>query len=256
MAREIINKKGQVAIWIIVAIAIVIILSLLFFLRGKPKISESYDHGNPPAFIESCVRNAILDAENIIISQGGFLEPKNFFNWNNVSIEYVCKNSGYFESCIQQHPFLLNEMEKEITEYVKPKIELCFQQLKTETERRNNEFDFNGFEFKVNFIPDRIRAEVNADIKIRNKEGAKEYNNFDVEILSPIYQFGRTALNIANDEARYCYFEYVGYMVVNPEIKIEKNTLGDSTKIYSITDIKSGETFRTGIRGCAIPAGY
>lgn len=253
---KIMDKKGQVAIWIIVAIAIVVIISLLFFLRGKPKISEGYDYGNPQAFIESCTRNAILDAEKILIAQGGFIEPRNFVSWNNISIEYICKNSGFFEPCIQQHPFILNEMEKEIVDYVKPQIELCFQQLKTETERRNNEFDFKGFEFKIGFVPDRIRAEINADIKIRNKEGVKEYNRFDIEIISPIYQLGRTALSIANDEAKYCYFEYVGYMVANPELKVEKNTLGDSTKIYSITDIKSDETFRTGIRGCAIPAGY
>ncbi|MDO8563517.1 MAG: hypothetical protein Q7R87_00750 [Nanoarchaeota archaeon] len=251
-----INKKGQVAIWIILAMAIVLILSLLFFFKAKPKISESYDYGNPPAFIESCTKNAILDAEKIIIAQGGFLEPKNFVSYNNVSIEYLCKNAGYFEPCIQQHPYLLIEMEKEIINYSRPIIDECFKQLITELERRNNKVEFKGFDFKLNFVPGRIRSEIITDIKIRNEQESKEYNNFKIDLISPVYQLGRMVLHIANDEAKYCYFEYVGYMVSNPDLKIEKTTLGDSTKIYSVTDIKSGEKIRTAIRGCAIPAGY
>ena len=255
--RKINSKRGQVAIWIILALAIVLIISLIFFVsRGKPVISQSVDYGNPEAFIDSCAKNAILDAEKIIVPQGGIVEPKNFVVYNNISIVYMCKNSGYFEPCIQQHPSLLNDMENEIINYAKPKIDNCFQQLKSELEKRNNEVTFNGFDFKVKLIPGRIRSEITTDMKVKNEQEVKEYKDFKNDLVSSIYELGRIAINIANDEAKYCYFEYVGYMALNPEFLIEKTTLGDSTKIYSIKDIKSGEKMNSAIRGCAIPAGF
>jgi hypothetical protein len=253
---KVMNKRGQVAIWIIVAIAIFITLSLLFFLKGKPKISESYDYGNPQAFIELCARNAILDAEKIIVSQGGFIEPRNFVSYNNVSIEYLCKNSGYFEPCIQQHPFLIEDIEKEIENYSKPIIKNCFQQLSDELKRNNKEVNFNGFQFDFYLLPNRIRSEIVTNLRISDGNGANTYENFKVELISPLYSLGRMALNIANDEAKYCYFEYVGYMALNKDLEISKKTLEDSSKIYSVKDVKSGQILNTAIRGCAIPAGY
>lgn len=251
------NRKGQVAIWIILALAIVLIISLIFFVsKGKPNIAQGVDYGNPEAFIDSCAKNAILDAEKIIVVQGGIVEPKNFVVYNNISIIYMCKNSGYFEPCIQQHPFLLSDMENEIINYAKPKIENCFQQLKSELEKRNNQVEYTSFVLSVNLIPDRIRSEISTYIKVKNEQEEKEYKDFKIDLVSPAYQLGRIAINIANDEAKYCYFEYVGYMALNPEFSIEKTTLGDSTKIYSIKDIKSGEKMNTAIRGCAIPAGF
>ncbi|HLC52957.1 MAG TPA: hypothetical protein VJK03_00280, partial [Candidatus Nanoarchaeia archaeon] len=63
------------------------------------------------------------------------------------------------------------------------------------------------------------------------------------------------AIEISSQEAKYCYFEYVGYMILHPEFDIQKTALSDSTKIYTIKDIRTEEVMRIATRSCAIPPG-
>ena len=56
-------------------------------------------------------------------------------------------------------------------------------------------------------------------------------------------------------EAQYCSFDYLGYMKVYPEIKIDKFTTQDGSIIYTMTHRDSEEFFRFAIRGCVFPPG-
>ena len=62
-------------------------------------------------------------------------------------------------------------------------------------------------------------------------------------------------MEISNQEAKYCYFEYVGYMLLYPKMDIEKFAMSDSTKIYTLKDKKSDKEMNIAIRSCAIPPG-
>lgn len=249
------NKRGQVAMWVIIAVVFVALISLLFVFRQKPSIIEPLDYTNPNAFIETCTRKAVLDTESEMLKHGGFVNPTNTASYNNISVAYLCKHEGSFEPCIQQHPLYFNDLENELYNYTEQTINSCFIQLKEELEKRKNEVELREVEIKHIIMPQKIRTEIYAPLMISNKGGTNNYEKFTVEIESPLYEFASAALAIMRGESSTCYFEYVGYMVANKDIEIRKTTLGDSTRIYFISDLISGKTMPLAIRGCAIPPG-
>lgn len=229
-------------------------ISLLFFLKKDPK-SKNTDEFNPGVFINSCVEEAVKDAIGKMLPQGGFMEPKNYKLYNNTKIEYICENKGYFNSCINQHPLFLDEIKREILEYVKPKLDACFSTMKKELEEKNYQVETDIGTLKANLENGKILLYLNKNMTIKKNEESRKFEEFEFEITTNIYDLANVAIDTAGQEAKYCYFEYVGYMLLHPEFNIRKTTLSESTKIYSIKSKKSQEEINIAIRGCAIPPG-
>ncbi|MBS3071690.1 hypothetical protein J4408_01730 [Candidatus Pacearchaeota archaeon] len=254
MIRKI-NKKGQVMIYVIIAIVLAGSLLLFFFLDREPRTTIDERESNPQSYIEKCVRKHVDDAVNIILPQGGFLEPTNFRLYNNIKVDYLCQNKGNYASCINQHPMLLNEIENDLIPYLNPKIEQCFSELRTELEKRNADIELTNQEIDLDFAFNRVYLKVNRKMTIRERGNTQIIDGFDVQIISPLYDLVNVAVEIANQEAKYCYFEYVGYQVLYPNFDIRKFAFSEGTKIYTIKDKYSDKEMNIAIRSCAIPPG-
>ncbi len=249
------NKRGQVGIYIIIAIAIVaIIVVVLLFVRKDVDVTPTFE-GNPQAFIDKCVREAVLEAVDIMLPQGGFIAPENVKLYQNMNISYLCENIGNYHSCINQHPMLLNEMKVEIDEYITPKVENCFETLQDELEDKGDRVEMTDMQLEVAFAPRRIYVDIDRILTIDRGEDTTQFKEFNSEISSPTYDLANIAIEIATNEAKYCYFEYVGYMILYPKYSIEKYAMSDSTKIYTIKDKATQLKMNIAIRSCAIPPG-
>ncbi len=253
---EKIKSKGQVTIWVIVAIFLVAGIILLFLIRIRP-ISPigSNDNLNPSAFISTCVKEYTEEALDKMLPQGGFLEPENYALYNNKKVEYLCMRDGYYKSCINQHPLLISEMKNELEFYLDLKMRGCFDKLREEYEKRNYKVDLGQMNIRVEFVPRKVFVEIERETRLSNNENILQFNDFNIEILYPVHDLSNLAIEIANQEAKYCYFEYVGYMILYPQIDIRKTSMSDSTKIYIIMDKRSEKTMNIAIRSCAIPPG-
>jgi len=241
-------------IWVIVAIAIVVTIVILFFFKIKPSFLPQ-QISSPEAFIQKCAGYNVLEAVDKMMPQGGFVNPENYKVYQNTKIEYLCQNLGNYLSCINQHPALLNEEKEEIKNYISPKIEKCFNDLRDELGKKGENIVYGKMNLDVFLAPRRIIVEIERETTISKSGEINRFNNYKTEIESPLYELANVANEIASNEAKYCYFEYVGYMILYPEFDIRKFTMSDSTKIYTIEDKESGKKFNTAIRGCAIPAG-
>jgi len=149
----------------------------------------------------------------------------------------------------------LNEMKTEIANYGMPMIEQCFSNLKNEMEKRNYDVELGMMDIDVSFGPDRVFLDLIRKIKLTKNDEVQSFDNLKIEIISPLYNLGLVAIEIASQEAKYCYFEYVGYMILYPRFSIDKFAMSDSTKIYSIKDKKTEKELNIAIRSCAIPPG-
>lgn len=251
-------KKGQMMIWVILAISIVVIIMLFFFLRGRiirPGLEERIEL-DPSTFIDNCVKESVEEAIDIILPQGGFIAPKHTKMYNNINVSYLCYNAGNYLPCINEHPMFLNEIKDEIEDYISPKINRCFEDYKTEIEKRNADVKLGIMKLEVKLAPNRAFVDIEKDVSIRFKDQNYNYNEFNIGIISPVYNLARLAVEIASQEAKYCYFEYVGYMILYPKFKINRNSFSDSTEIYTLKDKKSGKEMNIAIRSCAIPPGF
>ncbi len=252
-----IKKRGQMTIWIIVAIVIVAIIILFLLFRGE--VIPTDDAGireDPRDFIDDCVRSNVNDAVDKMLPQGGFISPKHTKLYNNINVAYLCHNRGNYYPCVNEHPMLLNEIIDEIKKDIEPKVEQCFIDYKIEMGKQNVDVEMEQMKLDVELAPERINVEIKRKVTITKKEESYSLNDFNIEIINPAYDLARVAMEIVNQEAEYCYFEFVGYMILYPKFKIGVYTMSDSTKIYSIEDKKSKKKMNIAIRSCAIPPGF
>ena len=249
------NKKGQITIFIILALILIVGIIFIFLLRQTPK-AEIVSEENPQAFIESCTRDAVEEALNIIMTHSGSLEPKGTVMYQGENISYLCYTNIYYRSCINQQPLLIEHIEDEIYKYIKPRISNCFQVLKTTLEPRYEVEMGEYWDLTTKLTPNGVEVNINREFKMQRGNNVRSFSLFKTNIIHPIYRLAEIAMEIVNAEARYCNFDTLGFMIIYPRYNINKFRTHDSTTIYSVKEIASNEEFKFAVRSCAIPSGF
>tara|TARA_Y100000310_G_scaffold66661_1_gene62000 strand:+ start:409 stop:1170 length:762 start_codon:yes stop_codon:yes gene_type:complete len=248
------NKKGQIAIFVILALILVTLISLIFVVKKGPDV-KIIDEQNPQAFIEGCTREAVEDALNLIMKQGGDIEPRGMIRFDGENITYLCYNENYYSSCTNQRPMLLKHIKNEITEYVRPRVSNCFESLKKELEPRYVvEMDTN-WELTTILATQEVKIEINREFKMKRGDEIRNFELFKINIISPVYELAKTAIEITNQESEYCYFNINGFNMNYPKWEVRKEMMDDS-KIYKIKERASNQKFNFAIRGCVMPPGF
>jgi hypothetical protein len=217
-------------------------------------VRQGFD--DPQGFIDNCIRGELRDAIDVMLPRGGFISPKDHVIYNDFQVVYLCKNINYYEPCITQHPIYITEIEQELETNIKDKIEQCFVLFESELEKRNYEYGGGEVEIGVTLRPGAVETTIYRDFSFSKQGVTRTFKEFVVAINSPLYDLAHVANEIASQEAKFCYFEYVGFNLLYPDISIRKDALGDSTKVYTLTHKKTGAEMNIAIRGCVIPAGF
>ena len=250
------RNKAQVSLWIIVAVVLVAAVVLFFLFRGKiepPSFIEKLPE--PQSYIEKCARENTEKAIEIILPQGGYLQPENYKLYKNIKVGYLCYNKNYYSSCINQEPLYVKHLEEEIKSYITGRIKDCFHNLEQEYRKKNYQVSSGDLSLDVRLNPKQVNIEINKKFEISKNEETKRYEKFKVLVASPIYDLAVIAQEIVNQEAKFCYFEYLGFQLLYPAYSIEKIDLGGETKIYSVKEKISGKQLNFAVRSCAMPAG-
>lgn len=249
------NKKGQIAIFFIVALVIVAIVALFFFIQRKGIIEQPQEF-NPKSYISLCAEKVVESTVDKMIPTGGFIEPPNYKLYKDIKVPYLCENRNFYLPCINQHPVILEEYKKQIVNYTKPGIERCFVDLKDEIESRRGSVTYSPLNMEVDLGDNVIHVKLNKKMTLTQNDNTITIDNFDVDIMNPLYDMALVAMDITAGEAKNCNFEYTEYMILHKRWNIQKFAMSDSTKIYTIKDTESGKDMYIAVRSCAIPAGF
>lgn len=248
-----INKGGQVTIFIILAMIIIVILAILFLLRTPIK-TQVIDEDNPQAYIESCTREAVEEALDILSPQGGDIKPKGSVLYNGISITHLCYTEDFYRTCINQRPLLPEHIENEITNYITPIVKGCFQNMENYLERRY-EVEVGEMNLTTRIYPDNLVVEIEKKIKLTREDKIRKYENFRMNMITPIYNFAKIATEITNQEAQFCHFEELGFMILYPRWDVQSTITGDSHTIYLIKERTTNQKFQFATKSCVLPAG-
>lgn len=253
-------RRSQVTIFIIVAIILIaaVVGFFLIFYKIKPQIFKP-SITEPQSYIDKCAKDAASEAIEIMMPQGGYIEPRNYRLYKNDKIAYLCYTNLFYKTCVMQEPVYIKHLEDEITEYIAPKIESCFQYLKEELEKQDYKIDMGDMKTATELATKIVRINIERVFVMSKNEETRKFDLFKTAFNSPLYNLAITAIEIANQEAKYCNFEYLGYMVFYPEFNIDKKSVGqgqEASKIYIIQDRYTGKKLNIAIRSCAIPAGF
>lgn len=247
-----IKKKAQVAIFVIVAVAIVAVFLIIFLY---PRIQVLVTEFTPNNYLKSCIEPSVKEGVEILAKQGGYLEPEGFIEYNGEKVKYLCYSSEFQKLCMVQQPALVGHFSKELEKYLEPKTRECIENLKQEYQRRGFEVSAGKSEASVMLIPKKISVEFLTPISVA-KESTQTFEKFDVDIESEMYNLLSIATSIIDFESTYGDSETTLYMQYYPDLKIEKNQLSDGSVIYTVSNVVTKESFTFASRSLAWPPGY
>jgi hypothetical protein len=250
------NKKGQVTIFIIIAIVIVGIVVLVYMLIPKAETGTGFDPGNPIAFIQNCLQNDLERNVDIISSQGGSLDPELYFMYLGSSVEYLCYTNEFYKTCVVQQPLLKQHVEAEIEESISQEVSSCFNNLEENYRAEGYTVTLNSGRTKVELLPKRVVVNFEDYILTVTKDGTAMYDAFSIVLNNNLYELTSIANSIIDWEAAYGDAETTIYMAYYKDLKVEKRTQPDGTKIYILTDRNNGRIFRFASRSVAWPPGF
>lgn len=248
------DKKGQIAIFVIIALVIVGVIIVVF---AYPKIKNFVAPGElaPSSYLQDCIQPEVTTAVELLAKQGGDEVPVGYIDYLGTKIKYVCYNSGYYQTCAVQQPMLMSHFSGELRRMLTPKIETCAKNLIAEYERRGYTVSSSEISSKVVMAPGSIKIEFDAPMTITQADTTRTFDKFDVVVESSIYNLLSTATSIIDYEATYGDSETTLYLQYFPNLKIEKIKLEDGVKIYKLTDVVTNEAFQFATRSMVWPAG-
>ena len=100
------KKKGQVTIFIIIAVLVVAIGVAIYMLSPGIRTGITGETKNPEQFIQTCLEDEIKDTVETLSLQGGSIEPEHYILYQDERIEYLCYTNEYYEKCVVQQPLL------------------------------------------------------------------------------------------------------------------------------------------------------
>jgi hypothetical protein len=256
-------KRGQVTLFVIVALVLIAAVVIFFLLRAEsgPSIDIKAEE-DPNKFFASCVEEDLRNKVEIISSKGGYLENPlslefQFADEKEASnLSYLCYTSNYYLSCVNQEPLLIQHLKEEIKKGISESVDSCFDDLTKALDKKGYVVDasFRGFEILLN--KGKIIIETNSKITLTRSGETSSLGNLKVSYSSKFYDLAILAQEITSQEARFCNFEHLGYMLLYPEFDIDKFRTGNSDTIYTLGHRGSGEEFRFAVRSCVIPPGF
>jgi hypothetical protein len=246
------NKRGQLAITIIVAIVIVAIVLGVFLF---PRINLLVGDVSPTSYLRNCIEDDAKEVMNVVSKQGGYSDPDNYVLYEGNKIQYLCYTSENYEPCIVQQPLLKRHIESEIKSFVEPKARQCINDLKAQYERRGYTVETTPGELNVSFIPGSLVLEFLSPITV-SKDTTQEFRKFGIEIDSEMYDLILIATNIIQFESTLGDSEISLYINYYPDLVIKKDKRADEGTIYKVVNVITEEEFVFASRSLNWPQGY
>ncbi len=250
------NKKGQVTIFVIIGMVIVISAILVFIFIGNPFNYFTIDE-NPKEKIESQMYETLEDSIDKTLENKGYFNEinKNYLVYSGKRIPYLCTVSQFYIPCTPQEPMFVSKIKENIKESLKEEIKKEFSEIEKNYKKPGYEIKTQKPGIEIYFKENSLVATSNGSITIIKGESVNKYSEFQVEIKTSIYELAKTAQKIVNYESTLCEFDRVKWQALHPEIEIKKFRASDQTKIYTLKSRNSKEEIKFAIKTCVLPAG-
>jgi hypothetical protein len=248
------EKKGQVTIFIIIALLVVAIGVLIYMFYPKIFSGGETETKNPSIFIQECLEEEIQDAVDILSVQGGSVSPGFYYTYENTNVEYLCYTNQYYQPCVVQQPMIIQHIQTEIENEIEEETIACFDSLKESYENKGYDVNMNSGNITVELLPEKIVTTFGYDLTLTKGETEK-YQNFKIVLDNNLYELASIANSIINWETQYGDVEITTYMNYYHNLKVEKKKQIDETTIYILTDRDTENKFQFASRSYAFPPG-
>ena len=251
LTKKNMKKRGQVSIFVIVAIVIVGIVLVMFVF---PKIEIFAGDVDPNSYLKNCIEPSTQEILSLLVRQGGYSEPENYLLYKGEKIQYLCYTVENHIPCVIQQPLLVSHVEKEIKEFVEPRAKQCIQDLKSRYESKGYIVQSTPGEINVSIVPGSVNVDFVSPMTV-TKERTQTFQKFEVEVNMELYDLLLTSVSILGFESTYGDSETTLYMRYYPNLKIEKTKLDVGT-VYKLSNVITEDEFTFATRSLMWPSGY
>mgnify|MGYP001571484839 CR=1 FL=1 len=249
------SKKGQITIFVIIALIIVAIIIILFVILRTP-FTQKISVENPRIYLEDCIKKSLEKNEKLILDKNFYLNlDHNFVLYSKEKVPYLCISGQFYAPCINQEPMLIEFVRKEIESLTHKDAEICFSDLIDQLRKSDYKVQESDMTFSIILQDKIILADIKKEIIIEKNEDKRVVEIWDTKISSSLFQFLDTARNIVNFESTLCEFDSLNWMRYYSDILIKKFVASDQSKIYSLEDKLTEQEVKFAVKTCVLPAG-
>lgn len=249
------DKRGQVTIFVILGLIIVVTGIIIYFLiSGVPTALTNDLIENPKLFIKECVEEDFINLIENISYGGGSLNPEGYKKYNGNKVQLLCATSAPALLCNIQKINLGESIEGELGKEIEGKIDSCFNELNEILEKKGYVVKLDKKEFIVEINAYGVELLSNTSLTI-SKEESKQFNNFNMEFNSKLYEMVGITEGILSFETIVGDANVYDFMVAYPDYIISKYRANDETKIYIIKNKNTKELFQFASKSVYYPAG-
>jgi uncharacterized protein (UPF0333 family) len=245
------KKRGQVTIFIILAILLVIIALAIFYFIPKLQSSSELDTKNPNTYFQSCMESELEDTLTTIGLQGGRMNPEFYKEYQDEKIEYLCYTENKEEACDILRPFLEEHVVAEIKEELTPLAQSCYNELVTIYQAKSYTViqSSQPGELIVELLPGKVKLSLVKDLTL-TKSDTQKYSSFSVISNNNLYELLSVASNMVIWLSYTGKIEPTYYLMNDPNLKIEPNNpaFSDGSQVWTLTDKKYETKFQFAVR--------
>lgn len=224
------KKRGQVTIFIIIAVVIIGIAVAFFAFKDTLNIGKESSSDVDPINTKflSCLESTTEEGITFIALQGGYYEiPK------DMDFSYITEKAPYYYMNSKKYIPSTERIERELENYITEKLELCLN---------FSSFEVQGFEINegdlstsITVEEEKVYADVNYPLVIKKGEETYRMNEFKINTASSLSKLYSASKEIVNS-----YYENPGFVCLGClEETSEKYEV--AAKATLVSDASSGE---------------
>ena len=251
------NCKGQITIFVIIAILLVVAIILAFTLYNKTIIDKAIVSAEEPqGFMEQCISDYVDEASEKIIQNGGYFneEDKRILSmqYEYADVPYLCFYSENNARCNPRiEVSIYNHVESEIYTHVNSKVNSCFDMMIKELKDQEIKLE-GGYTLDIEMLSGKVRTTINQKVRTEKAGVPKTYDAFSSVTQTKVYDFAEIVQRIIEEEVIYCDSDPIKIMNANRDFEVKRWKTGNDNTIYTITNKNTKEVWRFATRGCVL----
>jgi len=168
------NKKGQVTIFIIIAILVIGAVALFFTLRGSLQTGDVVNPEVVPIqnFVEGCLEDSLADVVYSVGEGGGYYIPSTVSSVSGLEVPYYIKNNQNLMPTKEQ-------IEEDISKYVSRDLVLCLGGFTLFPEY---EITKGKMKTKAMINPETVSVEVSYPLYVKKGDFSSKIEDFSADV--------------------------------------------------------------------------
>ena len=212
------QKRGQVSIFVIVGIVLVILVMLLWYLNDQGIVPITGSGSSITTKVDSiknevqrCSEQGVREGLNVFGKQGGEFTPLSYVRYYSMNVPYYCTFIPKSEKCLNIMP-LLENIRLDFERYVNNYMKNC---VSADIVKSSNGVDVKTGEMKVNVeFDDNVVVNVNYDVRVSKEGSAMALDRLRISVAdTPVKELYNIAYDIIQAKTMGYEFDQNVYMI-------------------------------------------